>query len=142
MSSHMSTCRPSGESARRTTSWRSGGAEGRGAAPRAAPRCVAPPDALTCARVGSIDFRLKTIEVKGRTIKVQVWDTAGQERFRTITHSAAPAARMLCVASAHLTRTRADYYNGAHGIALVYDVTHKGALRPSAPARWRPLRRG
>jgi small GTP-binding protein len=34
-----------------------------------------------------IDFRLKTIDVKGKTIKVQVWDTAGQERFRTITHS-------------------------------------------------------
>ena len=35
----------------------------------------------------SIDFRLKTVELKGKTIKVQVWDTAGQERFRTITHS-------------------------------------------------------
>jgi len=51
-----------------------------------------------------IDFRLKTVEVKGKTVKVQVWDTAGQERFRTITH---------------------NYYRGAHGIALVYDVTSK-----------------
>ena len=34
-----------------------------------------------------IDFRLKTLTVGGRTVKVQVWDTAGQERFRTITHS-------------------------------------------------------
>lgn len=54
-----------------------------------------------------IDFRLKTIEVKGKTVKVQVWDTAGQERFRTITH---------------------NYYRGAHGIALVYDVTHEGSF--------------
>lgn len=51
-----------------------------------------------------IDFRLKTVEIKGKTVKVQVWDTAGQERFRTITH---------------------NYYRGAHGIALVYDVTSK-----------------
>jgi len=50
-----------------------------------------------------IDFRLKTVEMDGRTVKVQVWDTAGQERFRTITH---------------------NYYRGAHGIALVYDVTN------------------
>eukprot|EP00457_Paulinella_chromatophora_P019446 gb/GEZN01021120.1/.p1 GENE.gb/GEZN01021120.1/~~gb/GEZN01021120.1/.p1 ORF type:complete len:215 (-),score=31.72 gb/GEZN01021120.1/:16-636(-) len=55
-----------------------------------------------------IDFRLKTIEIKGKTVKVQVWDTAGQERFRTITH---------------------NYYRGAHGIALVYDVTHEGSFQ-------------
>jgi len=54
-----------------------------------------------------IDFRLKTVELKGKTIKVQVWDTAGQERFRTITH---------------------NYYRGAHGIALVYDVTHQASF--------------
>jgi len=50
-----------------------------------------------------IDFRLKTLELDGRTIKVQVWDTAGQERFRTITH---------------------NYYRGAHGIALIFDLTN------------------
>mmetsp|Transcript_10771 Transcript_10771/g.12797 ORF Transcript_10771/g.12797 Transcript_10771/m.12797 type:complete len:204 (+) Transcript_10771:93-704(+) len=49
-----------------------------------------------------IDFRLKNIELDGKKIKVQVWDTAGQERFRTITH---------------------NYYRGAHGILLLYDVT-------------------
>jgi len=54
-----------------------------------------------------IDFRLKTVEVEGKMVKVQVWDTAGQERFRTITH---------------------NYYRGAHGIALVYDVTHEASF--------------
>jgi len=54
-----------------------------------------------------IDFRLKNIELDGKKIKVQVWDTAGQERFRTITH---------------------NYYRGAHGILLLYDVTKQATF--------------
>ncbi|PAV90470.1 hypothetical protein WR25_14605 [Diploscapter pachys] len=50
-----------------------------------------------------IDFKIKTIELKGRKIKLQIWDTAGQERFHTITTS---------------------YYRGAMGIMLVYDITN------------------
>ncbi|OQV20838.1 Ras-related protein Rab-10 [Hypsibius exemplaris] len=49
-----------------------------------------------------IDFKIKTIELKGKKIKLQIWDTAGQERFHTITTS---------------------YYRGAMGIMLVYDIT-------------------
>ncbi|VEU23020.1 DEKNAAC104082 [Brettanomyces naardenensis] len=49
-----------------------------------------------------VDFKIKTIQLDGKTVKLQVWDTAGQERFRTITSS---------------------YYRGAHGIIIVYDVT-------------------
>eukprot|EP00914_Ancora_sagittata_P029735 GHVO01058953.1.p1 GENE.GHVO01058953.1~~GHVO01058953.1.p1 ORF type:complete len:222 (+),score=35.97 GHVO01058953.1:46-666(+) len=51
-----------------------------------------------------IDFKIRTIELEGKKIKLQIWDTAGQERFRTITTA---------------------YYRGAMGIMLVYDITNE-----------------
>lgn len=48
-----------------------------------------------------VDFKIRTIEIHGERVKLQIWDTAGQERFRTIT---------------------ATYYRGTHGVVIVYDV--------------------
>jgi small GTP-binding protein len=51
-----------------------------------------------------VDFKAKTIVIEGVAHKIQIWDTAGQERFRNITEA---------------------YYRKGHGIAIVYDVSHR-----------------
>ena len=50
-----------------------------------------------------IDFRIKTVLLRNKRIKLQIWDTAGQERYDTMTTSC---------------------YRGAVGIILVYDITN------------------
>eukprot|EP00744_Colponema_vietnamica_P011456 GILI01016117.1.p1 GENE.GILI01016117.1~~GILI01016117.1.p1 ORF type:complete len:219 (+),score=42.58 GILI01016117.1:108-764(+) len=54
-----------------------------------------------------VDFKMRTIDIDGKKVKLQVWDTAGQERFRTIT----PA-----------------YYRSAMGVVLVYDITDESTF--------------
>ena len=51
-----------------------------------------------------VDFKLKTLEVNGKKVKLQIWDTAGQERFKNITSS---------------------YYRGGNGVLVVYDITDR-----------------
>ena len=70
-------------------------------------------DATFISTIG-VDFKIKTIQLDGQVVKLQIWDTAGQERFRTITSS---------------------YYRGAHGIVICYDVTDERSFE--SIAKWR-----
>ncbi|NXB48631.1 RAB43 protein, partial [Leucopsar rothschildi] len=60
-----------------------------------------------------VDFTMKSLEIQGKRVKLQIWDTAGQERFRTITQS---------------------YYRSANGAILAYDISKRGSFQ-SIP-RW------
>ena len=52
-----------------------------------------------------IDNKFKDVELEdGKKVKIQIWDTGGQDRFRSITR---------------------NYYKGANGIVLIFDVTNK-----------------
>ena len=51
-----------------------------------------------------IDFKSKTLQIGNHEIRLKIWDTAGEERFRNIT---------------------SQYYKGAEGIILVFDLTKK-----------------
>lgn len=51
-----------------------------------------------------VDFKIRTIEIDGKIVKLQVWDTGGQERFRAITSS---------------------FYRGGNAIIIVYDVSNE-----------------
>lgn len=61
-------------------------------------------DLFSCSNIPTIgiDFKIKTVEIHGKKIKLQIWDTSGQERFDAITRQC---------------------YRGAMGIILVYDIT-------------------
>ena len=55
-----------------------------------------------------VDFKVKSLEIDKRTIKLQIWDTAGQERFRNVISS---------------------YFKGAHGILLIFDITSRDSFK-------------
>ena len=50
-----------------------------------------------------VDFKIRTIELEGKTVKLQIWDTAGQERFQSL---------------------GVAFYRGADCCVLVYDVNN------------------
>merc|ERR1712141_712559 len=54
-----------------------------------------------------IDFKIKTLKVDGKWVKLQLWDTAGQERWRAVTNA---------------------YYRDKDGIMIVYDVTNENSF--------------
>jgi len=60
-----------------------------------------------------VEFGSRNIQIKGKTIKLQVWDTAGQESFRSITRS---------------------YYRGSIGALLVYDISRRDSFE--SLGRW------
>ena len=51
-----------------------------------------------------VDYQKKSVTIDNRNINVEIWDTAGQEKFKKIT---------------------SQYYNGADGIILIFDITNK-----------------
>ena len=51
-----------------------------------------------------VDFQSKIIMIDNTKVKLKIWDTTGQERFKTLT---------------------SQYYNGADGALLIFDVTNK-----------------
>ncbi|XP_028931122.1 ras-related protein Rab-19 [Ornithorhynchus anatinus] len=54
-----------------------------------------------------VDFTVRSLDIQGKKVKIQVWDTAGQERFRTITQS---------------------YYRSAHAAIIAYDLTRRSTF--------------
>ena len=78
---------------------------------------------LTAPSVAGIDFEIKTVDIDGQRVKLQVplnypvlttfrsfsvhlllqiWETAGNHRFKSIT---------------------AGYYRGAHAVLILYDIS-------------------
>ena len=54
-----------------------------------------------------VEFQVKTFKINDTITKIEIWDTAGSERFASITK---------------------NYYRGAQGVLIVYDVTNKSSF--------------
>jgi len=51
-----------------------------------------------------VDFKIKSLYIENKRIKLQIWDTAGQERFKPITKC---------------------YFRGSHGCVVLFDITNR-----------------
>lgn len=51
-----------------------------------------------------VEYKIKTLILRGMQIKLQIWDTSGQERFRSLTQ---------------------NFFRNANGVLFVYDITEK-----------------
>ncbi|XP_054985503.1 ras-related protein Rab-19-like [Sorex araneus] len=54
-----------------------------------------------------VDFILRSLDIDGKKVKMQLWDTAGQERYRAITRS---------------------YYRRADAAIIAYDITQRSSF--------------
>ena len=54
-----------------------------------------------------LENRVKTLEIKGLKVKLQIWDTAGQEKFNSLSK---------------------QYFQNSDGILLVFDITNKDSF--------------
>ncbi len=54
-----------------------------------------------------VDFKIKTMQIQDKTIKLTLWDTAGQDRFRTIT---------------------SNYYKGSDGVIFAYSISDRNSF--------------
>ena len=54
-----------------------------------------------------VEFKIHTLKIGEKIVKLQLWDTAGQERFRAVTSS---------------------FYRGSHGVVMVYDCCDESTV--------------
>ena len=54
-----------------------------------------------------VDFLMKSLEINGKTVKLQLWDTAGQEKYKSMVSS---------------------YYRGANVALVVFDITNHNSF--------------
>ena len=52
-----------------------------------------------------IDFKIRTIDINDKKVKLQIWDTCQQARFHTL--------------------SLRNFYRGVHGVMIVYSVTNE-----------------
>lgn len=54
-----------------------------------------------------VDFKIKALSCRGKSVKLHVWDTAGQERFHPLTKC---------------------YFRESQGGLVVFDITHNESI--------------